>query len=927
MSYPLSVTPMELFLTDEVFNKLEAKVIQAGAKALLPERIALAWHLRERDTQRALRMAEQLLAELPSEPSSAVLRLQLLRAEVHWLFADLDAAEAQALTVIQQAQQQAKEQADVLVLVMADAYVLLAMIAGDRGDLIQRRAGFDSAAALAAGCGDEFRLEFAQLGGALAALRQDLVAAVNQWLPHVRRRLSQPAHPALHLMCNEFLTFQALQQSDYATVFQLCSHTVSSLARAGMVRQVAMAMTTMGVAFSKLDDHSQALDWMQRALDLARPHGWPLVLGLALLQFGHAQRKLGALDAAQQALDEGLNLLAPLSNSRAYAFGLLYLAELQLDLGLAEAALQTAGRFEQADQPPRPTELRLSAMEVAALALSKLGRADAAHAAAQSALALAETAKLPLQLSNALSTLAILHGRHPLPAPAGMQAASPALHYLHLALTAFPPELRQSVPPSLYDAIAAECARLGDSHQAYAFGREARAASESVHRQDATKHAVASEAKFHAERAAMLNETSTTLERLSLVGQEITCQLQESAVYTTLDRHVHGLLSAHYFAVFLLTPDGERLSLSYGSEDGLRLAPYDVALSHPSAHTVRCALLRQDIFIDVDPTERPGVLLPATQPTLSAMFIPLLSGEQLLGVMSIQSTQAHAYADRERLIFRSLAAYAAIAIANARNYRQLEATLLRLNQAQAEVHQKNLELESAYQSLTNISQTDPLTGLRNRRFLELNISAEVSLTLRHYLNWQRRQEAGEVPHTSGPADVDLLFLLVDIDHFKRVNDNWGHPAGDAVLVQMRERLQQACRDSDFVVRWGGEEFLIVARSVSACSAHVIAERIRVSVAQRSFEIDGAAPLALSCSVGFAALPFIASQAERLTWQEVVGLADQALYLAKHGGRNAWVGLAATPATATMLSLNSLTHATKGAVEGGFLRIESAAKAE
>ncbi|MCV2358439.1 sensor domain-containing diguanylate cyclase [Paucibacter sp. TC2R-5] len=905
---------MDLFLSDEEYAKLDAAVVSAGARAGIAERVALAWHLRERDSGRARRLAEQALAELSesNDQRSARLRLrlQLLLAECHWLFAQLDLAEAQARTIIPAA----RTLSDVLIL--ADAHLLLAHIAGDRGDLPGRCAELDATAAMAVGSGDDFRMEFAQLCIAHAALRQNIASASAQWGAHVRDLLAKPVHPALHVMCNEFLTFEALQTSDFATVFRVCSHTVSALKRAGMVRQIALSMTMLGVAFANLNDDTQALEWMQRSLELARPTGWPLVLGNALLQVSSVQRSLGQFEAAQAALDEALPLLAPLQSSRTYALGLVYMAELQRDLKQPAAALEAARQFDAPSAAPRPLDLRLNMMAVEALSLSKLGRPHEALVAAHAALQLVREADLPLHLSDALQTLATLYSQHDLPAPPDMQAASPSLHYLLLSLAAFSPEQQSSVPPSVFDAIAAEYAKLGDHAQAYAYAQKARAASEAVHKQDVSKRLILLETKFHTERGELLSQTSATLERLSQIGQEITGHLQEQAVYDTLDHNVHGLLRANHFSVYLLDAAGENLLLAYGAEDGRRLASFSAPMSHPTANIVRCAAQRREVFIEVDPSSGKNNPIPGTLQTLSAMFMPLISGEQLLGVMSIQSTQAHAYADRERLIFRSLAAYGAIAIDNAQNYRRLEATLVSLHQAQAEVLDKNQELERAYQSLKDISLTDPLTGLRNRRFLEQNLAGEISQCLRHYEDWRRH------PEQPAPQDADLIFLLVDIDHFKRVNDDWGHPAGDAVLVQMRARLQQACRDSDYLVRWGGEEFLVVARATNASAAPDFAERIRAAVAQQPFDIEAAARLALTCSVGFATLPFVPSQPERLDWQQVVGLADQALYMAKRSGRNTWVGLSATAQTPTVGDISELLLSPQASANAGWLRIES-----
>jgi diguanylate cyclase (GGDEF)-like protein len=142
----------------------------------------------------------------------------------------------------------------------------------------------------------------------------------------------------------------------------------------------------------------------------------------------------------------------------------------------------------------------------------------------------------------------------------------------------------------------------------------------------------------------------------------------------------------------------------------------------------------------------------------------------------------------------------------------------------------------------------------------------------------------------GAAAHAPAFLLVDIDHFKQVNDQYGHSAGDAVLVQMAERLRQVCRDGDHVVRWGGEEFLIVARDGACQHAVGQAERVRQAVAGRPFVLPDGQLLARTCSIGFACFPLASAHPEAVEWSTVVDIADGALYEAKRTGRNAWVGV-------------------------------------
>lgn len=205
---------------------------------------------------------------------------------------------------------------------------------------------------------------------------------------------------------------------------------------------------------------------------------------------------------------------------------------------------------------------------------------------------------------------------------------------------------------------------------------------------------------------------------------------------------------------------------------------------------------------------------------------------------------------------------------------------------EATVYERTAELETAnrllqQQALTirEASLTDPLTGMHNRRFFTQRIDGEAQLAVRWY------KTGSDLPIDQ----ADLLFFLIDIDHFKRINDRQGHAAGDAVLVEMRQRLQTVFRGSDFLIRWGGEEFLAVARGASRAKAGELAERIRTAVNGSPFHFNGNDPIDVTCSIGFAPYPFLCGRPDALSWKETLALADAALYAAKNGGRNAWVG--------------------------------------
>lgn len=196
-------------------------------------------------------------------------------------------------------------------------------------------------------------------------------------------------------------------------------------------------------------------------------------------------------------------------------------------------------------------------------------------------------------------------------------------------------------------------------------------------------------------------------------------------------------------------------------------------------------------------------------------------------------------------------------------------------------------LQKAYKSLEEFSVTDPLTGLKNRRFLSQHIERDTQFVAEQYQVWLRHNDP---LRSNPPHNQDLIFILLDVDFFKPVNDTHGHGAGDRLLEQLAALLQKTLRDSDYLVRWGGEEFLVVARATGWREAAELVERLRVAVEKQDFRINANLKLQKTCSIGFAAYPFYPQQPTALNWEQVVDRADQALYIAKNSGRNCWVGL-------------------------------------
>ncbi|MFN2540276.1 MAG: diguanylate cyclase, partial [Mycobacteriales bacterium] len=216
----------------------------------------------------------------------------------------------------------------------------------------------------------------------------------------------------------------------------------------------------------------------------------------------------------------------------------------------------------------------------------------------------------------------------------------------------------------------------------------------------------------------------------------------------------------------------------------------------------------------------------------AVIAVPLKSSGTVIGVLDLFS--AHEFDDNDLATIRTFAGQATVAVDN---------VLL-------------------HEEAQRLSITDGLTGLWNYRYFTMTVAKEIERAARF----------------SRP----LALLMLDLDHFKDVNDSFGHQRGDAVLVELAGRIRGEVRDVDTVARYGGEEIVIVLPETDADGAAQLAERICVAVRRRPFGEPGIPPVHLTVSAGGAVFPSHALSASAL-----LARADKALYDAKHAGRDTW----------------------------------------
>lgn len=212
------------------------------------------------------------------------------------------------------------------------------------------------------------------------------------------------------------------------------------------------------------------------------------------------------------------------------------------------------------------------------------------------------------------------------------------------------------------------------------------------------------------------------------------------------------------------------------------------------------------------------------------------------------------------------------------------------------IKQQSLDREIACnsQKLREDSETDLLTGSKNRRFFTATIEAEARRVIDGYSKSTSAQ---------GQRNADLVFYLIDCDYFKEVNDQYGHEAGDKLLVEIARRISSAIRYSDVLIRWGGDEFLVLSRHTNREEGGILAERVLHAVGREPITLKCGEHLRCTCSIGWTVFPWFVDEPEAVEHGEALRLADSSLYEAKKAGRNqAWATLPASERSAPVVAV-------------------------
>ena len=321
---------------------------------------------------------------------------------------------------------------------------------------------------------------------------------------------------------------------------------------------------------------------------------------------------------------------------------------------------------------------------------------------------------------------------------------------------------------------------------------------------------------------------------LRLIGAESFAEF-----FSLLSHDYRSIFKLEYLSLALIDPRQELKALITDTDSPASKYQDLIFLPHPQSLAT---------LFPVPPAPRLGVYQPSQHCHLfpecspepaSVALLPLKRRESMIGSLNLGSTQPERYANDGRADFLShLCSVVSMCLENTLNHERLK----------------------------KVALTDPLTGVFNRGFFDRRIKDEVSRSHRY--------------------GQPLTCLFFDLDHFKNINDRWGHQVGDRILRDVADIINSHLRRSDIFARYGGEEFVVLLPHTGSSAGRDIAERIRKNIAGHDFELADSQASQVTISIGVATLlPVVAERRGKIIPEQLIRAADQALLEAKENGRN------------------------------------------
>lgn len=355
-----------------------------------------------------------------------------------------------------------------------------------------------------------------------------------------------------------------------------------------------------------------------------------------------------------------------------------------------------------------------------------------------------------------------------------------------------------------------------------------------------------------------LEQSNKRLQAVMEIGRVVTASLDIQEIARTVHASLSHLMDASGFSLAQYDEPHNQIHFILFIEDGKIHEPFTVVGDSKDSFAAYVIQKKELIKLDNIEAEYKNYVENARhlggRKTKSMIFAPLVIGGKVLGAVSVQSMKEHAYTKEDAELLRSVSSFIAVAMENSRTHEEL----LRLNQA---LRAEKEALEQLTKKVSRLANHDGLTGLPNRLLLGELLEKAV-------LRAARRETM-----------VAVLFM--DLDNFKPINDQFGHHAGDLVLIEIAHRLKNALRAMDVIARVGGDEFVALLTDIeNAEAASVVAEKLLDAV-KAPVHVQNT-PCHLGVSIGIALFPKDGKQGD-----ELLHRADEAMYSIKRENKNGY----------------------------------------
>lgn len=672
----------------------------------------------------------------------------------------------------------------------------------------------EQALAAATAAGDSAGVAFANLNAGWALLNLGRYERAVAPLIESREAYRERNDDAGLLKAMNALGVLAIRVGEFEEAEKSFRETLAIAERAGIGERVVASLTNIGEMLMERDRPGEALDCYERALSALEDGIDSMILPVLHVNRGRALLALQRRDEAKAALEEGLERARDVGERLCEAEAMTFLGLLNGDAALHQASADLAAKTGYPSG-------EIMALEHLGGCLVDQGRLAEAEHAIERAVATAVRHEARVTSVPYLVRLADAYEKRNMPAD--------ALRVLRAAL-------------------ATERRRSGEETARRIRALRARHDLEAARVESALVRLRNGELR---EKSDALELSNRTLRLIHRIGSELTASLDLDPMLQLLHDRINELMQADVFGIAIHREQERLLEYAFVIEDGQRLTPFSLPIDSDESFGAWAFRNRSEVCIrDADREYGEYVSRRSTftaRRCRTIIYLPLELSGRIVGVLTVQAHRRNLFDPGQVDLLRLLAPYVAIALDNALKVR----TISDLNRA---LEEEKRQLEEANRRISHLANHDLLTGLPNRRLLH-------ELVLQHIAIARRQNRR-------------FGLLYVDLDDFKPINDEFGHDAGDRVLVTIADRLRTVVRGSDSVARVGGDEFIVIVGEVEERGAiEAVATKVLDAV-RRPIPLDNSV-CRVEASIGASLFPDGGE-----SYDELIVAADHAMYAAK-----------------------------------------------